>query len=412
MKFFRLLGVSPETDAEDIRKTFLEVGIGEVIEIKKGILDEKRPPGVSNGTWSLRVKIADPEKYIPSYIHRRDEGEIWSLNFEGRVFCCWKCGSGNHIGDKCRDQTRTFEEVFNGSASDEDFAKPTWAAVVRTGKGVSDIQEQRTREMEQRLKDANKRHRSRSVNKELIAAVAATSENAAALVSADPPADMTAKSQTGQKRLSIETVSDSQVLAVLAHDDGQLLENDAREVTNVSNVDEDLKGVSGTPEASPEGGQKGRKDGDLSLVFGPGASKLQLPKVADQPESGSDKSVTDTSTPIREKSRGRRRMRHSGRSSICSPSPVRAPDVLKKIRLQKKEVSDGGGNMVEQQEDLLDPGDKGEASSTNLEESEDWGDSFEQETDAAKDGNMLQSQTETPGTSSVDQDSGNTRVLR
>ena len=66
-----------------------------------------------------------------------DEGELWSLNFEGRVFCCWKCGSGDHIGDKCRDQTRTFEEVFNGSTSDESFVAPTWAAVVRSGKGVS-----------------------------------------------------------------------------------------------------------------------------------------------------------------------------------------------------------------------------------------------------------------------------------
>ena len=98
VKFFRVLGVSPETDAEEIKRTFMEVGIGEVTEIKKGYLDEKRLPGVSNGTWSLRVKIADAEIYIPSYIHRRDEGELWSLNFEGRVFCCWKCGSGDHIG--------------------------------------------------------------------------------------------------------------------------------------------------------------------------------------------------------------------------------------------------------------------------------------------------------------------------
>ena len=105
----------------------------------------------------MRVKILDPEKIIPSYIHRRDEGELWSLNFEGRTFCCWKCGSGGHIGDKCKDQSKTFEEVFNGSASDEEFVKPTWAAVVRTGQGQSEQQLEKTREMEAKIKEDNKR---------------------------------------------------------------------------------------------------------------------------------------------------------------------------------------------------------------------------------------------------------------
>ena len=148
VKFIRLLGVSPETVEEDIKKTFQELGIGEVIESKKGVLDSKRLPWVTNGTWALRVKILDSEKIIPSYIHRRDEGELWSLNFEGRVFCCWKCGNGNHIGDKCRDQTRTFEEVFNESVTDEDFVKPSWAAVVRSGQGENTEQSQWIKDME------------------------------------------------------------------------------------------------------------------------------------------------------------------------------------------------------------------------------------------------------------------------
>ena len=130
VKFIRLLGVSPETGEDEIKKTFLDIGIGEVIEIKKGWLDANRLPGVTNGTWALRVKILDQDRVIPSYIHRRDEGELWSLNFEGRIFCCWKCGGSNHIGDKCREQTRTFEEIFNSSVMD--FEKPTWAAVVRS----------------------------------------------------------------------------------------------------------------------------------------------------------------------------------------------------------------------------------------------------------------------------------------
>ena len=61
VKFIRLLGVCAETGEEEIKKTFLEVGIGEVVEIKKGWLDSRRLPGVTNGTWALRVKILDQD---------------------------------------------------------------------------------------------------------------------------------------------------------------------------------------------------------------------------------------------------------------------------------------------------------------------------------------------------------------
>ena len=158
VKFIRLLGVSPETEEDEIKNTFMEVGIGEVIEIKKGWLDASRLPGVTNGVWTLRVKILDPDMIIPSYIHRRDEGELWSLNFEGRVFCCWKCGSGNHIGDKCRDQDRTFDEIFSGADVYEgEFVKPTWAAVVRSGQADTEEHRVRVKEIEQRLKEDNQR---------------------------------------------------------------------------------------------------------------------------------------------------------------------------------------------------------------------------------------------------------------
>ena len=73
------------------------------------------------------------------------------------MFCCWKCGSGTHIGDKCRDHTRTFEEVFNGSVTDIEFEKPTWAAVVRSGQGDDSEQRQRTKDFEAKLKADNKR---------------------------------------------------------------------------------------------------------------------------------------------------------------------------------------------------------------------------------------------------------------
>ena len=111
---------------------------------------------MTNGCWALRVKLTDPEKEIPSYIHRRDEGETWSLNFDGKRFVCWKCGSPSHIGDRCDNQGRTFDEIFNGSVSDESFSPPTWAAVVRTGGTDTDEVRKNKLIMEAKLKEVNK----------------------------------------------------------------------------------------------------------------------------------------------------------------------------------------------------------------------------------------------------------------
>ena len=74
VKLIRILGISPETTAEDIKETFSQVGIVEVVNMRKGLLDPKRMPGVTNGTWLVRVKIIDPDKPIPPYIIRREEG--------------------------------------------------------------------------------------------------------------------------------------------------------------------------------------------------------------------------------------------------------------------------------------------------------------------------------------------------
>ena len=153
VKVIRLLGVSPESDAEDIRKTFMEVGIGDVIDIRKGLLDPKRLPGVTNGSWLARVKILDPNKPIPPYIIRREEGELWSLNFEGRRFVCWKCGSPDHIGDKCRAQEKTFEEVF-GESSDS-CSTPSWAAIVKGHSGFGAEVIAKRDEYEKKIREKN-----------------------------------------------------------------------------------------------------------------------------------------------------------------------------------------------------------------------------------------------------------------
>ena len=153
VKVIRVLGVSPETSSEDIKSTFSQVGIGEVVDLKKGLLDPKRMPGVTNGTWLIRVRISDPNKAIPPYIIRREEGELWSLNFDGRRFVCWKCGSSTHIGDKCRDQERTFEEVFGEEKGPN--SPVSWAAVVRGNSELNDSFRSKRDEIERRIQLSN-----------------------------------------------------------------------------------------------------------------------------------------------------------------------------------------------------------------------------------------------------------------
>ena len=101
---------------------------------------------------------------------------------------------------------------------------------------------------------------------------------------------------------------------------------------------------------------------DISIVFGPGASALSnelAPNALNTESAPSDTSPgkTGTSTPLRKRSRGRRRTRNSGRSSLSSPSPIRPPS--QKVRLDGGEMPEGQiGSDQSQQKDLLDPGDQ------------------------------------------------------
>ena len=76
VKIITVLGASPETTEEEMKSAFIDAGIGEVVEATRGLLDERRLPGVTNGKWKVRVKILDPDRVIPSYIIRKEEGEL------------------------------------------------------------------------------------------------------------------------------------------------------------------------------------------------------------------------------------------------------------------------------------------------------------------------------------------------
>ena len=392
VKFFRLLGVSPETNEDEIKKTFHDLGIGEVVDIKKGLIDEKRLPGVTNGTWSLRVKILDQEKIIPSYIHRRDEGELWSLNFEGRVFCCWKCGDGNHIGDKCRDQTRTFDEVFNGSATDEDFVKPTWAAVVRTGNT------EKEKEMENRVKAANKRKsqerkesKERKQREEYLEREKHWAKERKAIEEKEKRDRVSRERdvEKGKDDWPTEELTDKDIVNLCeGSESGGAESASLKETENKSSEKEELEAielmVKGLLEdIVPENSQAEQNsrpakaieeqgERDLSFVFGAGASKLgDTPAINAQSDSSMDQPAAGTSTPMRKRSRGRRRSRNSGRSSMSSPSPIRPPEKSdsKKLRFEKEVENKGDTNTPAE----------GSASNGELDDSGDWGSSFEEQ---------------------------------
>lgn len=373
VKFIRLLGVSPETEEEEIRATFQELGIGEVIESKKGMLDAKRLPWITNGTWALRVKILDPDKMIPSYIHRRDEGELWSLNFEGRVFCCWKCGSGTHIGDKCRDQSRTFEEIFNGSVTDTDFEKPTWAAVVRSGPGDGEGLEQRQRikEIEAKLKEDNKRRdreeklleERRKIEEEEAEnqKQAAGEERRRALEDVARKArELYAGKIVSESECCLDDDSDDSLLSKVADVAGQTVvsvdpEAEAGDKALLTAIKHrswlESRSVRNIVESGVNINLSLRNALELERIFGPGAAEHQLAieyqsKGINLPEDVGDKKfgeetgdndvdeslsddgvesdeVMQTSTPTREPRGIKRKRKQSGFDSSISLSPVR-----------------------------------------------------------------------------------------
>ena len=298
--------------------------------------------------------------------------------------------SGVHIGDKCKEQMRTFDEVFNGSASDPDFVKPTWAAVVSSGKGVSELQEQKTKEMEVRLKELNKRRRAESQEKQQVVRVQEAEKTAS------DRAQGAENALIGGETTS-QTVTDSQILticekefdvgnghpvkqniaattvAVVEPVKGMEVEN--REV-HCDVVTETINDI--VKEISEKGSSNAAKqsESDISIIFGPGATALkqQLLNNKDMSDSASDsslnKSKTETSAPVRFPSRGRTRTRNSGRSSQSSPSPIRRQDPPdKRVRV------DGGQEIDQGQgDDILDPGDQNIEHQLSDSGDWDWGD--------------------------------------
>ena len=101
----RINNITPETSKEEIEKI-----MGKYCKVKTcemGVYECAKTSVIYDGTWLLRV-WTEPGKGLPSVIYYNpDESDdkvfdVWSLNFDGKVSCCWKCGGEDHIGDRCR----------------------------------------------------------------------------------------------------------------------------------------------------------------------------------------------------------------------------------------------------------------------------------------------------------------------
>ena len=136
----RLHGVSPESHKQDIEAVMSQYG--EVLDVDIGFISKKLLPGVTNGTWTVKM-ILDEEKVLPSFVFMKDEGEVWQVTHENQTNVCWKCGRSGHVGARCNQPTLTFDALQADKADKEGSGGGTgggtrsWAHVVKTGGGLS-----------------------------------------------------------------------------------------------------------------------------------------------------------------------------------------------------------------------------------------------------------------------------------
>ena len=151
------------------------------------------------------------------------------------------------------------------------------------------------------------------------------------------------------KLIDANIVTDSEMIQVV----GDFERQQAGAVEDLSDKPVDNVTIS---KVANEASKNSETDSDVSLVFGPGASKLATAENlveglnTNLEDSSSNSSFLgpkkETSTPLREVSLGRRRTRNSGRSSFNSPSPVRPPQIHGKKAKLDPDMDDPGEENV------------------------------------------------------------------
>ena len=143
----RIHGVSPESSKQEIENVMSRYG--EVLDAEIGYISKKLLPGVTNGTWTVKM-ILEEVKVLPSFVFMKEEGEVWQVTHENQVNVCWKCGMSGHIGARCNQPTLTFDALdVDQAATEVQGSGPgvrSWAHVVRTGvqtgQNISELQKQ------------------------------------------------------------------------------------------------------------------------------------------------------------------------------------------------------------------------------------------------------------------------------
>ena len=328
------------------------------------------------------------------------------MNFEGRVFCCWKCGSGSHIGDKCRDQNRTFEEVFAGleEGESEGLVQPTWAAVVRSGNGETEEYRKRVKEVECRLTEENLRRQKEKKELERIQRLADEAEEKRkaeedarrqfAIEEAEMYAQRVVKDaeQSDDELLHLAEAIEAQQQAlgsVAVEGEGfvtsppeipapqrdadelvnQTDSSEAQQQTKVS-VAEEMEGI--ITEPPDHQGQVAEMD----LIFGPGAHNLAIEYESQKllPEEKDKTSVESTLSPKEARSRRRKRNKRNGKGSQGSSSPLDAT---------KREGSEGVadvGNISVSPPSVVDSAIQQDSKKIRIEKEVDQGSSLQQDT--------------------------------
>ena len=168
----RIHGVSPESSKQDIQSVMAQYG--EVLDVEIGYISKKILPGVTNGTWTVKM-ILEEEKVLPSFVFMKEEGEVWQLTHKNQVNVCWKCGQYGHLGARCNQPTLTFDALGADEAVGEGRGSGTgavrsWAHVVRTGSGSDQHQNelQRQEEILKQVKETRIRKEEEATEKRLL----------------------------------------------------------------------------------------------------------------------------------------------------------------------------------------------------------------------------------------------------
>ena len=130
---------------------------GDVLDIDIGYISKKLLPGVTNGTWTVKM-ILQEGKALPSFVFMKEEGEVWQVTHENQVNVCWKCGQHGHVGARCNQPTLTFsalDDVQDNPEGRDDVGGAggvrSWAHVVKSGQKVNNQPDKNELEIQEEL---------------------------------------------------------------------------------------------------------------------------------------------------------------------------------------------------------------------------------------------------------------------